>query len=137
MNSCQRTFHVGYRPILMPNSAPPKGDPIYGGREEYGGRALFASGLGDRVAQRLKHTDGQHEGWLTDCLAAMAKMRKVTIVRGYGAFVSADHVEVEETTGSSQEKQAPRRSSPSRWPSSLRAHRAVGLAIGECLACGG
>ena len=41
---------------------------------------------------------------LTGGLAAMAKMRKVTIVRGYGAFVGANHVEVEETTGSSQEK---------------------------------
>ncbi|MDP2369611.1 dihydrolipoyl dehydrogenase [Rhodoferax sp.] len=41
---------------------------------------------------------------LTGGLAAMAKMRKVTIVRGYGAFVSANHVEVEETTGTSQEK---------------------------------
>ena len=43
-------------------------------------------------------------GKLTGGLAAMAKMRKVTIVRGYGAFVSANHVEVEETTGTSQEK---------------------------------
>jgi dihydrolipoamide dehydrogenase len=34
----------------------------------------------------------------------MAKMRKVTTVRGYGAFVGANHVEVEETTGSGQEK---------------------------------
>ena len=41
---------------------------------------------------------------LTGGLAAMAKMRKVTIVRGYGAFVGANHVEVEETTGTSQEK---------------------------------
>ena len=41
---------------------------------------------------------------LTGGLAAMAKMRKVTIVRGYGAFVGANHVEVEETSGSAQEK---------------------------------
>jgi dihydrolipoamide dehydrogenase len=41
---------------------------------------------------------------LTGGLAAMAKMRKVTIVRGYGAFVGANHVQVEETTGTSQEK---------------------------------
>ena len=34
----------------------------------------------------------------------MAKMRKVTTVRGYGAFVGANHVEVEETTGTAQEK---------------------------------
>ena len=41
---------------------------------------------------------------LTGGLAAMAKMRKVTVVRGYGAFVGANHVEVEETSGTSQEK---------------------------------
>ncbi len=43
-------------------------------------------------------------GKLTGGLAAMAKMRKVTVVRGYGHFVGAQHVEVEETTGSAQEK---------------------------------
>jgi len=43
-------------------------------------------------------------GKLTGGLAAMAKMRKVTIVRGYGNFVGANHLEVEETTGSGQEK---------------------------------
>ena len=41
---------------------------------------------------------------LTGGLAAMAKMRKVTVLRGYGAFVDAHHVQVEETTGSAQEK---------------------------------
>ena len=41
---------------------------------------------------------------LTGGLAAMAKMRKVTTVRGYGAFVGANHLEVEETSGTSQEK---------------------------------
>ncbi|MEO8014736.1 MAG: FAD-dependent oxidoreductase, partial [Polaromonas sp.] len=41
---------------------------------------------------------------LTGGLAAMAKMRKVTVVRGYGAFVGANHLEVEETSGTSQEK---------------------------------
>jgi dihydrolipoamide dehydrogenase len=41
---------------------------------------------------------------LTGGLAAMAKMRKVTVVRGYGAFVGANHVEVEETTGTAQDK---------------------------------
>jgi dihydrolipoamide dehydrogenase len=41
---------------------------------------------------------------LTGGLAAMAKMRKVTVVRGYGVFVGANHVEVEETTGTAQEK---------------------------------
>ena len=43
-------------------------------------------------------------GKLTGGLAAMAKMRKVTTVRGYGAFVGAHHVEVEETTGTGQDK---------------------------------
>jgi len=43
-------------------------------------------------------------GKLTGGLAAMAKMRKVTTVRGVGEFVSAHHVVVEETTGTGQEK---------------------------------
>ena len=43
-------------------------------------------------------------GKLTGGLAAMAKMRKVTTVRGVGAFVSANHVVVEETTGTGQDK---------------------------------
>jgi dihydrolipoamide dehydrogenase len=43
-------------------------------------------------------------GKLTGGLTAMAKMRKVTIVRGYGAFVDPNHVKVEETTGDAQEK---------------------------------
>ncbi len=43
-------------------------------------------------------------GKLTGGLAAMAKMRKVTTVRGYGSFVDPHHVQVEETTGDGQEK---------------------------------
>ncbi|MFD2298525.1 dihydrolipoyl dehydrogenase [Paracidovorax citrulli] len=44
-------------------------------------------------------------GKLTGGLAAMAKMRKVTTVRGVGQFVGANHLEVEETTGArGQEK---------------------------------
>ncbi len=43
-------------------------------------------------------------GKLTGGLAAMAKMRKVTTVRGYGSFVGANHLEVEETTGTAQDK---------------------------------
>jgi dihydrolipoamide dehydrogenase len=43
-------------------------------------------------------------GKLTGGLAAMAKMRKVTLVRGYGHFVGAHHLEVEETTDSAQDK---------------------------------
>jgi dihydrolipoamide dehydrogenase len=38
-------------------------------------------------------------GKLTGGLAAMAKMRKVTTVRGVGQFASSNHLEVEETTG--------------------------------------
>ena len=43
-------------------------------------------------------------GKLTGGLAAMAKMRKTTVVRGYGAFISSNHVEVEETNGTGQDK---------------------------------
>ena len=44
-------------------------------------------------------------GKLTGGLAAMAKMRKVTTVRGIGQFVGANHLEVDETTGAhGQEK---------------------------------
>ncbi|WP_019559643.1 dihydrolipoyl dehydrogenase [Caldimonas manganoxidans] len=43
-------------------------------------------------------------GKLTGGLAAMAKMRKVTLVRGYGSFVDPHHVRVEETTGDGQDK---------------------------------
>ena len=43
-------------------------------------------------------------GKLTGGLAAMAKMRKVTVVRGVGEFVDPYHLQVEETTGDGQEK---------------------------------
>ena len=43
-------------------------------------------------------------GKLTGGLAAMAKMRKVTVVRGYGAFTASHRVTVEETQGTGQEK---------------------------------
>jgi dihydrolipoamide dehydrogenase len=43
-------------------------------------------------------------GKLTGGLAAMAKMRKVTVVRGVGEFVDPYHLQVEETSGSGQEK---------------------------------
>ena len=39
---------------------------------------------------------------LTGGLAAMAKMRKVTVVRGYGRFADPHHVTVEETSGEAQ-----------------------------------
>ena len=41
---------------------------------------------------------------LTGGLGAMAKMRKVQTVRGYGSFLTAHHISVEETTGTGQEK---------------------------------
>jgi dihydrolipoamide dehydrogenase len=41
-------------------------------------------------------------GKLTGGLAAMAKMRKVTVVRGYGAFAGPNHVTVETTQGEAQ-----------------------------------
>ncbi len=41
---------------------------------------------------------------LTGGLAAMAKMRKVTTVRGLGQFVGANHLEVSETSGTAQEQ---------------------------------
>lgn len=41
---------------------------------------------------------------LTGGLAGMAKMRKVTVVRGYGSFAGANHLEVEETSGTGQQK---------------------------------
>ncbi|MES2384681.1 MAG: dihydrolipoyl dehydrogenase [Pseudomonadota bacterium] len=44
-------------------------------------------------------------GKLTGGLAAMAKMRKVTTVRGIGSFVGANHLQVDETSGAQgQEK---------------------------------
>ena len=43
-------------------------------------------------------------GKLTGGLSGMAKGRKVDIIRGYGHFLDPNHIEVEETTGTSQEK---------------------------------
>ena len=43
-------------------------------------------------------------GKLTGGLAAMAKMRKVTTVRGYGSFADPHHVVVQETAGEAQAK---------------------------------
>ncbi|HEX7156647.1 MAG TPA: dihydrolipoyl dehydrogenase, partial [Burkholderiaceae bacterium] len=49
---------------------------------------------------RLRQHKSKVVGKLTGGLAAMAKMRKVTVVRGNGAFVGAHHLEVELTSGS-------------------------------------
>ena len=62
-------------------------------------------------------------GKLTGGLAQMAKMRKVTIVRGYGAFVGANHLEVEETTGTGQDKTGSKKVVALRRPSSPQAAR--------------
>ncbi len=43
-------------------------------------------------------------GRLTTGLVGMAKARKVTVVRGYGNFIDAHHVEVETTTGTGQDR---------------------------------
>jgi dihydrolipoamide dehydrogenase len=50
-----------------------------------------------------KHKD-KVVGKLTTGLAGMAKMRKVEVVRGVGQFLDANHLVVELTTGSGQEK---------------------------------
>ncbi len=43
-------------------------------------------------------------GKLTGGLAGMAKGRKVEVVRGYGSFLDAHHIEVETTEGAAQDK---------------------------------
>jgi len=53
-------------------------------------------------AKLLAHKD-KVVGKLTGGLSAMAKMRKVTTVRGVGRFLDANHLEVEETSGSNWE----------------------------------
>jgi dihydrolipoamide dehydrogenase len=53
---------------------------------------------------RLRRHKQQVIGKLTGGLAAMARMRKVTVVRGYGAFAGPHVVQVEETTGDGQDK---------------------------------
>ncbi|MDB5958402.1 dihydrolipoyl dehydrogenase [Ramlibacter sp.] len=55
----------------------------------------------DRV--KLKAHKDKVVGKLTGGLAAMAKMRKVTTVRGIGTFLDPYHLEVQETTGTASE----------------------------------
>jgi dihydrolipoamide dehydrogenase len=43
-------------------------------------------------------------GKLVGGVGSMAKMRKVTLLRGYGSFVGSHHLQVDETTGRAQEK---------------------------------
>ncbi|MBX3589868.1 MAG: dihydrolipoyl dehydrogenase [Burkholderiaceae bacterium] len=53
---------------------------------------------------RLRAHKSAVVGKLTGGLAGMAKSRKVRVVRGYGHFLDAHHVEVELTTGEGQDK---------------------------------
>jgi dihydrolipoamide dehydrogenase len=52
---------------------------------------------------KLKAHKNKVVGKLTGGLTAMAKMRKVTVVRGVGTFLDPHHLQVEETTGSAAE----------------------------------
>jgi dihydrolipoamide dehydrogenase len=52
---------------------------------------------------KLKAHKDKVVGKLTGGLTAMAKMRKVTVVRGTGTFLDPHHLQVEETTGSGSE----------------------------------
>ncbi len=62
----------------------------------------FAEPVVDRT--KLLGHKNKVVGKLTGGLAAMAKMRKVTVVRGYGNFLDPFHLQVEETGGAAQEK---------------------------------
>ncbi len=53
---------------------------------------------------KLRDHKSKVVGKLTGGLSGMAKARKVEVVRGYGHFLDANHVEVELTTGTAQEK---------------------------------
>jgi dihydrolipoamide dehydrogenase len=72
--------------------------------------AAHASDLGVAFAapsvdiDKLRAHKSRVVGKLTSGLTSMAKGRKVETVRGYGHFLDAHHLEVEETTGSGQEK---------------------------------
>jgi dihydrolipoamide dehydrogenase len=54
--------------------------------------------------EKLRAHKAKVVGKLTGGLTAMAKMRKVTVVRGYGEFLDPHHLQVQETGGSGQEK---------------------------------
>jgi dihydrolipoamide dehydrogenase len=56
------------------------------------------------VLEKLRAHKAKVVGKLTGGLGAMAKMRKVTVVRGYGSFIDPHHVEVELTSGDAQDK---------------------------------
>ena len=65
-------------------------------------------------------------GKLTGGLAAMAKMRKVTVVRGYGSFIDPHHVPVEKPPATARTRPASRRPSASSNASSPPARRPCG-----------
>jgi dihydrolipoamide dehydrogenase len=54
------------------------------------------------LAQLRKHKEAV-VGKLTNGLSGMAKARKVQVVRGYGKFIDANHIEVDLTQGSGQQ----------------------------------
>ena len=75
--------------------------------DEVGHLAALGIDYGGKPKVDIDKLRGHKEkviGKLTGGLGAMAKMRKVTIVRGYGSFVGANHIEVEETSGAGQDK---------------------------------
>ena len=69
---------------------------------------LSASGVSFAAPQididKLRAHKEKVVGKLTTGLAGMAKARKIEVVRGVGNFLDANHLEVEITTGSGQEK---------------------------------
>ena len=75
--------------------------------DEVGHLAALGIDYGGKPKVDIDKLRGHKEtviGKLTGGLGAMAKMRKVTTVRGVGSFVGANHIEVEETSGSGQDK---------------------------------
>ena len=75
--------------------------------DEVGHLAALGIDYGGKPKVDIDKLRGHKEkviGKLTGGLGAMAKVRKVTIVRGYGSFVGANHIEVEETSGAGQDK---------------------------------
>ncbi|MCL4744092.1 MAG: dihydrolipoyl dehydrogenase [Burkholderiaceae bacterium] len=71
-------------------------------------RALAARGISfgepEIDLDKLRGYKEKVVGKLTGGLASMARARKVEIVRGYGSFLDAHHVEVELTSGDAQDK---------------------------------
>jgi dihydrolipoamide dehydrogenase len=53
---------------------------------------------------KLRTHKGKVVGKLTGGLSAMARMRKVTVLRGVGGFIDPFHAKVDETSGDAQEK---------------------------------